>query len=72
MKTKITEFRNLTPEELLDKVQKFKKDLMLLRFQKKTGKLERQTAVSEMRRDIARALTIAREKQLARISHHSL
>lgn len=64
MKTKITEFRNLTPEELLDKVQKFKKDLMLLRFQKKTGKLERQTAVSEMRRDIARALTIAREKQL--------
>ena len=67
MKNNVNEFRSLSTEELLDKVQKFKKELMLLRFQKKTGKLERQTALSEMRKNIARALTIARENQLKKV-----
>ena len=67
MKSKIEEFRNLSREELLDKVQKFKKELMNLRFQKKTGKLERQTAMRETRKSIAQALTIARQKQLEKV-----
>lgn len=60
---KVAEFRGLSVEELQDKVQNFKKDLMQLRFQAKTGKLERQSAIKELRRDVARALTVMEEKK---------
>ena len=60
---KVDELRNLSEEELLEKSEQLKKSLMQLRFQAKTGKLERQSAVKETRRDIARVLTIANEKK---------
>jgi large subunit ribosomal protein L29 len=59
---KTMELRNLSVEELEEKVSGLKRDLMQLRFQAKTGKLERQTALRIMRRDIARILTIINEK----------
>ena len=62
-KTKVEEFRNLSQEELLEKAEQFKKSLMQLRFQAKTGKLERQSSIKEMRRDVARILTIVNEKK---------
>lgn len=58
---KVAELRNLSVEELQEKVNALKKDLMQFRFQAKTGKLERQTAMSETKHDIARALTIMNE-----------
>ena len=60
---KVEELRNLSEEELLEKSEQLKKSLMQLRFQAKTGKLERQSAVKETRRDIARVLTIVSEKK---------
>ena len=60
---KVDELRNLSPEELLEKAEQMRKSLMQLRFQAKTGKLERQSAVKETRRDIARILTIMSEKK---------
>ena len=60
---KIEEIRGLGVEELQEKVSKLKKELMHYRFQAKTGKLERQSALSEAKRDIARLLTIMNEKK---------
>ena len=55
---KVDELRNLSVEELQEKVNVLKKELMQFRFQAKTGKLERQSTIREVRRDIARVLTV--------------
>ncbi len=61
---KISEIQNLSIEEINEKVDTLKKDLMQHRFQAKTGKLERQTAIREIRRDIARLLTVKNQKKI--------
>jgi len=58
---KVSELRNLSSEELREKADKLKKDLMQARFQAKTGKLERQSVIKETRRDIARVMTVLSE-----------
>ena len=63
MKLKVDELRNLSEEELFEKSEQLRKSLMQLRFQAKTGKLERQSAIKETRRDIARILTLRNEKK---------
>jgi large subunit ribosomal protein L29 len=60
---KVTELREQSVEELDEKIQMLKKDLMQLRFQHKTGKLERHSAMKEARRDIARVKTVITEKK---------
>ena len=60
---KVDELRNLSAEELQEKSEQLKKSLMQLRFQAKTGKLERQSTIKETRHDIARILTIMNEKK---------
>ena len=57
------ELRNLSSEELQEKLGKLKKELMQYRFQAKTGKLERQSALKEVKHDIARVLTILQEQK---------
>lgn len=59
----VEELRQLAVEELKDKLDVRKKDLMQLRFQLKTGKLERQSSLGEAKRDIARILTVINEKE---------
>jgi large subunit ribosomal protein L29 len=56
--------RNLTPEELDEKVTEMKKDLFTLRFQLVSGRIENPAKIKAKRRDIARMKTIAREKAL--------
>lgn len=58
---KASELRNLSVEELQDKADKLKKELMQYRFQAKTAKLERQNVLKQTRRDIARILTVANQ-----------
>ena len=60
---KVSELKELGVEELSEKVNTLKKDLMQLRFQHKTGKLERQSALKEAKRDIARVKTVINEKK---------
>jgi len=60
---KVAELRELSVEELSEKVGGLKKDLMQLRFQHKTGKLERHSALKEAKRDIARVKTVISEKK---------
>ncbi|HNX67940.1 MAG TPA: 50S ribosomal protein L29 [Candidatus Omnitrophota bacterium] len=54
----VKELRELTVEELQEKLNTTKKDLMQLRFQHKTGKLERQSSIKEAKKNIARILTL--------------
>ena len=60
------ELRGLAVEELQEKAMNLKKQLMQFRFQAKTGKLERQSAMKETRREIARILTVIHEKKEAK------
>jgi large subunit ribosomal protein L29 len=60
------ELRNLSLDELAEKLNRLKKDLMQYRFQAKTGKLERQSTLREVRRDIARILTVMNEQKKAK------
>ncbi len=59
----VNELRNLSQEELVEKLNGLKKSLMQYRFQAKTGKLERQNILPETRRDIARILTVINEQK---------
>ena len=63
---KANEIRNLSVEELDKKLADLKKDLFMLRMQHATNHLDNPTRISATRRDIARVLTVIREKQLGR------
>ncbi len=61
---KVTEIRELRPEELADRLEDMQKQLFALRSQSVTEKLENTNAVKNVRRDIARLKTIIRENEL--------
>ena len=61
---KATELRELTPEDLSQRVLSDEEELLRLRFQASTGVLENPTRVRVLRREIARAQTIQRERKL--------
>lgn len=61
---KARELRQLTDEELLKKIHDFKDELFRLRFQAATGQLDNPMRIKEVRRSIARAKTILREREL--------
>ncbi len=60
MKSK--EVRNLDDAELVEKVRDFREELFNLRFRNSTGELENTARLGEVRRALARMLTIARER----------
>ena len=53
----------MTVDQIDDEVLKLKKEQFNLRFQRATGQLENTSRVREVRRDIARLKTIARQKR---------
>ena len=60
---KAAEIRLKTDDELKDQLMDLKKEALNLRFQKASGQLEATGRVREVRRDIARILSIMNEKQ---------
>lgn len=60
------EIRSMSETELNAKLAELKKDLFMLRMQHATNHLDNPTRISATRRDIARVLTVIREKQLGR------
>jgi large subunit ribosomal protein L29 len=58
------ELRDLQDDELVEQVRTARRDLFGLRFQLATGELENTAGVGTAKRDLARALTIARERGL--------
>ncbi|MFB5268957.1 50S ribosomal protein L29 [Paenibacillus terreus] len=61
---KANEFRNLTTAELEQKISGFKEELFNLRFQLATGQLDNPVRIRDVRKDIARAKTVIREREL--------
>ena len=57
--------RGMTPDQLDDELIKLKKEQFNLRFQAASGQLENTARVRQIRRDIARIKTIAREAPAA-------
>ena len=58
------ELRDLQDDELFEQIKTARKDVFGLRFQLATGELENTAGVRTAKRDLARALTIARERGL--------
>lgn len=61
---KTNELRDMTTQELNDKLAELKSELFNLRFQLATGQLDNPMRIKSVRKDIARVKTIAREREL--------
>ena len=60
-----SEVRDLTVDELKDKLLQLKKEQFNLRFEAASGKLEKTDQVTNIKRDIARVKTILGQKSAA-------
>ncbi|MFC5446304.1 50S ribosomal protein L29 [Rhizobium halophytocola] len=59
---KAADVRAMSADQLKEKLGDLKKEQFNLRFQKATGQLEKSSRIDEVRKDIARVKTIARQK----------
>ena len=59
---KATEIREMSNEELMKKLEEFKSELFVLRFQNETGQLENPMKINLIKKDIARVKTVLRER----------
>mgnify|MGYP003571932114 CR=1 FL=1 len=59
-----SELRNLTGDELGQRLEERKKDVTLFRMQQATGVVENVCAAKEARKDIARIMTILKEREM--------
>jgi large subunit ribosomal protein L29 len=64
---KAGQVREMTPDQLDDALVKLKKERFNLRFQAASGQLENTARVRQIKRDIARIKTIARQKSVAAV-----
>ena len=61
---KASELRNLTTAEIEQKISAYKEELFNLRFQLATGQLDNPARIRTVRKAIARAKTVLREREL--------
>jgi large subunit ribosomal protein L29 len=64
-KQRFADLKVMSEDQLSDEVIKLKKEQLNLRFRRATGQLENTSRVREIRREIARAQTLAAAKRLA-------
>ncbi|MDR3462663.1 MAG: 50S ribosomal protein L29 [Beijerinckiaceae bacterium] len=62
-KTRLSDLKVLTQDQLDQEVLNLKKEQFNLRFQKATGQLQNTARVRVVRRDIARVKTLAAQKR---------
>lgn len=60
---KTVEIRTMALDEMEQKVEEFKKQLFHLRIELKTGKLEKHARIRDLKKSIARLLTIIVEEK---------
>ena len=61
----VGELRELNDVELSEQHDELKQELFNLRFQLATGQLDNPMLLKQARRDIARVLTVQREREIA-------
>jgi len=59
------ELRELHDEELEERLGEYRKELLNLRFQMATGQLDNPARLGQVRRDVARVLTLLRDREIA-------
>ena len=62
---KADEIKRMTPDEREDQLTSLKKEQFNLRFQRASGQLTNTARVREVRRDIARLMTVERQEKAA-------
>jgi large subunit ribosomal protein L29 len=62
---KVEEIRDLSDQELNDRIVATKKELFQLRFQKATRQLDKPHQFKHLRHRLAQLMTVERERQLA-------
>jgi large subunit ribosomal protein L29 len=62
MPRNITELRELGDQDLLERLESHKEELFNLRFQLATGQLDNPMRIKQVRHDVARILTVLRER----------
>ena len=62
---KATEIKNMTEVELDAKLKELKSELFNLRFQHAINQLDNPHKIADVKRDIARVMTVIREKKNA-------
>lgn len=62
---KTTEIRDLTDDELRQRLDEARQELFNLRVQQAIGQMEKASRLRILRRDIARCLTVQRERRKA-------
>jgi large subunit ribosomal protein L29 len=62
---KASEIRDLDDKELAKRLLELDKEVFGLRFSNATGELDDTAGISRAKRDLARALTVKRERELA-------
>lgn len=65
---KANEFRQLSTQELGNKLSELKGELFNLRFQLATGQLDNPMRIKSVRKDIARVKTIIREEEINEVN----
>ena len=60
---KATELRDRSDDELTKTLSDLEEQLFKLRFQKSTGQIEDPTKIREVRKDIARVMTVIKERR---------
>jgi large subunit ribosomal protein L29 len=61
---KAKEMRDMEPGELAKQIAVLRKEVFGLRFSNATGELDNTAGMGRAKRDLARALTVAREQEL--------
>ena len=61
---KIQDIRDLSTQELEDKIKDLKDELLNLRFQNATNQLDNPVRIASVKKDIARVKTVLKEKEL--------
>ncbi len=61
---KAAEIRKLSNEEILEKIKEGKSELLNLRMQNARGALEKPHKLNALKKDIARMMTILKEREM--------
>ena len=65
---KISEIREMRPDELKDKLSELKRKVFDLRTQSVTETIENRHAVRSVRKDIAKIKTVIRQEELKKVN----
>ncbi|MEM0340915.1 MAG: 50S ribosomal protein L29 [Acidilobaceae archaeon] len=63
-KVKPKDLRSMSPEKRKELLEQFRKELITIRYKAKVGALKETAKIRELRRNIARILTILKEEEI--------